>query len=146
VPGAALVNGCDACVTAVCAQDPFCCNNTWDVICVNQVSGACGIDCVTNQSSCAGQYSGGPGYYLCEEDVFCQIGANVSATTCDEICEDGGGECIDAYNNDNMCGLGQPYGCGNTQGFNTVICICSRGCGTGAPCSGNQTCVNGQCI
>jgi hypothetical protein len=37
------------CVTRVCAQDSFCCNNHWDQICVNEAKSICATTC----SSCA---------------------------------------------------------------------------------------------
>ncbi len=40
--GAALVNGCSACITAVCTADPFCCTTAWDGICVGEVWVECG--------------------------------------------------------------------------------------------------------
>ena len=45
--GQALDSNCDSCVTAICAADPFCCNNqsgSWDNLCVQQAqnSTACG--------------------------------------------------------------------------------------------------------
>ncbi len=43
--GVALVNGCDPCVTQICAVDPFCCNTSWDGICVGEVGSVCGIAC-----------------------------------------------------------------------------------------------------
>jgi hypothetical protein len=43
--GGALVNGCDPCVTQICAVDPFCCNTSWDGLCVNQVTSVCGLAC-----------------------------------------------------------------------------------------------------
>jgi hypothetical protein len=46
--GAALVTECDPCVTQICAVDPFCCNNSWDNACVNQVETVCDqADCVS---------------------------------------------------------------------------------------------------
>jgi hypothetical protein len=36
-PGAALVTGCSPVVKSVCAADPYCCNNAWDSICVQEV-------------------------------------------------------------------------------------------------------------
>ncbi len=45
VEGVALVSGCNACATAICAADPFCCNNTWDGICVTAVGNVCAIAC-----------------------------------------------------------------------------------------------------
>ncbi len=39
--------GCDdqACETAVCATDPFCCNITWDTICAGIAETECGALC-----------------------------------------------------------------------------------------------------
>ena len=45
VTGSALVNGCDACVSQVCAQDSFCCNVAWDSFCVSEVGTYCGLFC-----------------------------------------------------------------------------------------------------
>ncbi len=51
-PGMPQVNGCNPCVSQVCAVDPFCCNNSWDGICVGEVETVCGqADCVS--PSCA---------------------------------------------------------------------------------------------
>jgi hypothetical protein len=51
--GVALQDGCSACVTAVCAFDPFCCTTSWDGICVGEVwsqcnSAACWAGCGHN--------------------------------------------------------------------------------------------------
>ncbi len=35
----------DTCVAQVCEADAFCCNNTWDNLCVDQVKSVCNIDC-----------------------------------------------------------------------------------------------------
>ena len=44
--GIKLTNGCDngaqACVAKVCAVDSYCCNNSWDQSCVNEISAYCG--------------------------------------------------------------------------------------------------------
>jgi hypothetical protein len=45
VTGTALVSGCVACVTDICASDSYCCNSSWDSICVGEVSSICGISC-----------------------------------------------------------------------------------------------------
>jgi hypothetical protein len=51
IEGAALVSGCDdppvspSCVAAICAADPYCCNNQWDDICVGWVDNYCGANC-----------------------------------------------------------------------------------------------------
>jgi hypothetical protein len=44
--GIALVNGCDPCVSQICGVDPFCCNNSWDSICVGEVTSVCGLPCM----------------------------------------------------------------------------------------------------
>lgn len=44
--GAPLDPGlCDPCVAQICApdKDPFCCANTWDSVCVEEVSSICGL-------------------------------------------------------------------------------------------------------
>jgi len=44
--GAALSSACDAdCVATVCAQDSFCCTNSWDGICVGEVTTVCAESC-----------------------------------------------------------------------------------------------------
>ncbi len=35
----------DPCVAQVCAEDPYCCNNAWDSICVGEVASICGDSC-----------------------------------------------------------------------------------------------------
>jgi hypothetical protein len=42
-PGPAVGFNCDTCVQQICAQDPYCCTNYWDNICVNEVSTICGL-------------------------------------------------------------------------------------------------------
>jgi len=45
-------NGCDPCVSAVCAADAYCCGTAWDGICVGEVETVCGqADCIS--PSCA---------------------------------------------------------------------------------------------
>jgi serine protease len=43
--GGALTATCDACVSRICAADSFCCSNSWDGICVGEVSSICGQTC-----------------------------------------------------------------------------------------------------
>ena len=44
-PGGPLNPACNACVSQVCTDDPFCCNTGWDIPCVSQVRTTCFIDC-----------------------------------------------------------------------------------------------------
>ena len=32
-------------LAGICASDPFCCNNSWDGICVGEVGSICGLTC-----------------------------------------------------------------------------------------------------
>ena len=43
--GGKLKASCDTCAANICAQDPYCCNNLWDNICVSEVSSICGKSC-----------------------------------------------------------------------------------------------------
>ena len=43
--GANLANGCDPCVTKICATDSYCCSTAWDSICVGEVGSICGQSC-----------------------------------------------------------------------------------------------------
>jgi|GEM_PF-3013111 len=43
--GAKLVKTCDPCVTKICTADSFCCNSSWDSICVGEVKSVCGLTC-----------------------------------------------------------------------------------------------------
>jgi Putative metal-binding motif len=47
VTGGVLVSGCDGggCVASICATDVFCCNNSWDDICLGEVASICGLTC-----------------------------------------------------------------------------------------------------
>jgi hypothetical protein len=44
--GNALPDDCDACVTLVCGNDPFCCSLGWDGLCVAAAGDRCGVRCV----------------------------------------------------------------------------------------------------
>jgi len=43
--GPALAATCDPCAQALCAVDPYCCQNEWDDYCVNEAVLVCGIVC-----------------------------------------------------------------------------------------------------
>ncbi len=43
--GAKLANGCDACVTQICAQDSYCCVTKWSSQCVTEVGTICNQNC-----------------------------------------------------------------------------------------------------
>lgn len=43
--GQKLASTCDPCAAKICAADPYCCNNTWDAICVSEVQSLCAQSC-----------------------------------------------------------------------------------------------------
>jgi hypothetical protein len=43
--GTKLKTSCDPCVLDICSQDPYCCTNKWDSICVSEVGSICGEGC-----------------------------------------------------------------------------------------------------
>lgn len=43
--GVKLTPTCDTCAGEICAQDSFCCSNTWDSLCVSEVSSICQQSC-----------------------------------------------------------------------------------------------------
>jgi hypothetical protein len=45
VTGEALDPGCDPCVATIAAEDPFCVENSWDDVCVGEVTSICGQTC-----------------------------------------------------------------------------------------------------
>jgi hypothetical protein len=52
--GGKLAATCHPCVAKICAVDPFCCNNTWDSLCVTKVRTVCkSLACAEAQGSCS---------------------------------------------------------------------------------------------
>jgi hypothetical protein len=117
----------------VCAQDSFCCNYSWDQICVNEVEElGCG--------SCSG---GGCGDGACGVDEDC--------TTCPEDCGPcGGASCCEAHDTPScddaavaecVC-AGDAYCCNTMWDGICVGEVTSMGCGS---CDGGPFCGNGKC-
>lgn len=147
VEGGPLVSGCDACATSVCNADPFCCDMSWDDLCTYQVLDVCGLDCAPALPDCTSQHMGAPGFQLCGQNAdVCDIAFNGATTSCAAICDAAGTECIEAVNNSQgPCGHGQEIGC-NAVGYNSAVCVCSRGCGSGQPCAATASCEGGVCV
>lgn len=52
--GAMSPNCLDPCIAQVCAQDSFCCNNSWDSLCEEQVRTLCGrLECPESSGACS---------------------------------------------------------------------------------------------
>ncbi len=50
--GSALESACSSCAAAVCATDSFCCNNSWDALCVQEAGELC-EQCAAPAPTCA---------------------------------------------------------------------------------------------
>jgi hypothetical protein len=87
--------GCNdvECCNAVCLNDPFCCVDTWDELCVDDAGATCFLTCGGQSGSCF-QPNGTPGCQdvtcceaICAEDSLCcsdswdQVCADIAATT-----------------------------------------------------------------
>ncbi|MGH9885919.1 MAG: S8 family serine peptidase, partial [bacterium] len=86
--GGRLTSSCDPCAAQICAQDSFCCNTSWDNVCVGEVQSVChqtcgggacahpvcaaGVKLTPTCDSCAGQ--------ICAQDSFC------CSNTWDSLC------------------------------------------------------------
>jgi hypothetical protein len=112
------------------------------------VLGECDIDCGTDLPACTDTYTSEDitGYIDCgESPATCAFEFNSESHTCNEVCEDAGGECVGAWNDYLTCGYGDWLGC-NGDWYSSAMCVCSRGCGSDDPCPSTQTCEDGECI
>lgn len=86
--GVALVDGCNPCVTQVCAADSYCCTTSWDSMCVDEVTSICGLPC--NGGGCAHDkcIEGGPLIAGCDPCVtqICQVDSFCCDTEWDIAC------------------------------------------------------------
>jgi hypothetical protein len=114
--GAALDPGCDACTTALCAEDPYCCTTEWDATCVSEVDQFCAQGC-----------GGGGG------------GCSHDECTSGDALYSGCSDCVTA-----ICDA-DPYCC-NTEWDATCVgevdALCSPGCGGG----GGGGCAHDECV
>jgi hypothetical protein len=89
--GPKMSTDCSPCVSQVCAQDAYCCQNKWDDRCVEEADSLCGLSC------------GGGGGQMCAHDP-CQPGQKL-AGDCDscvaQICSQDAFCCNVAW--DMMC-------------------------------------------
>lgn len=102
--GVAMDPTCNACVSAICAADPFCCQSEWDSVCVDHVAEECDGECGGGACSHDECSQGGPladgcsecVSTVCAEDAFCcntdwdATCVGEAETLCD-VCGGGGG-------------------------------------------------------
>jgi hypothetical protein len=125
----------------VCFADPYCCENSWDQICVNEAIDACGADCNVGSGGSStggalntGGTAGAGGSTGGSVGVGGSIGTGGSAGQCDVVFPDACGNCLcnDCFGELNGC-LGD-FGCLAIFG-----CIEQTGC-SGAGCLGAGAC------
>jgi hypothetical protein len=96
----------------VCEQDPFCCQQAWDGLCVQEVTSICGescgqcqpngAPCVTGQQCCSGSCQNGlctdscsPDGSPCMSDAQCCTGECNAGVCGAPLCPSDGSECGD---------------------------------------------------
>lgn len=84
-----LTPGCDdtACETAVCDEDPVCCDTSWDLTCVDAAVALCGTLCGVNDECCTAHATPGCGDPACQEDV-CKFDPECCTVAWDQVCAD----------------------------------------------------------
>lgn len=154
--GQALDANCSSCVTQICQYDAYCCaqNGNWDLICSYFVDSICNQSCPSapNAPDCKLLYGGATNYQLCYESTnTCEFGMQTqNGPSCGETCAKGGGECVGMVNdiNNQACNkqnsIPNAGQCANVS-YSSAVCICTRGCGAGPPCTGGMVCSQGSC-
>lgn len=156
----ALGPQCGACVQQVCAQDPFCCQNSWDNICVSEAEQICGAQCnqctpnggpcMTGPNCCSGTCVGGvcqnactPDGGMCNSSFECCSGS-CNGGVCQEACSPDGTTC----GSDPECCSGNCIGgfCGFSQcpsdGSECGDCVAQSCCTQVLDCFGNPDCID----
>ncbi len=141
------------CEECVCAMDPYCCQWSWDDICIGECvdqCGGCGSQCVPDcsEKECGDDGCGGS-CGSCQDGFLCSNGACVE-DTCEPACD--GKECGDDGCN-GSCGA-----CAGNESCEEGMCVCVPACdgkecgddgcgGNCGDCEGLQdACVNGRCV
>lgn len=78
--GAALISGCEPCVSQICAADPWCGNNDWDDLCVQEMRTVRGsLKCPESQGNCS--------HSLCGTGSALVSGCDAAQSSCvSQIC------------------------------------------------------------
>jgi len=97
--GTALATGCDPCVTSVCTTDDYCCDTTWDQVCIGHVKdGAAHPSC---SGLCCAHSECSPGAAL---DANCSICAGKICLVDDFCCSSSWDSlCVEAAQSNSSC-------------------------------------------
>jgi hypothetical protein len=133
---------CDACVTAVCSYDPYCCTTQWDRNCVDEVGSYCDKACEQCSQSDMGGHdkcqTGGPLAETCSPCVWaiCQALPECCMTSWSQNCIDQVPKyCDKGYLCQGQCN--DPSQCTGTEG-----CRADYTCG---PCFADYDCFPKTC-
>ena len=74
--GAALDAECDPCVATVCAQDPYCCENSYDEICAGEAKSMCGSTCNSSTTHASNTSNTSCSHSTCELGAKMNQGCN----------------------------------------------------------------------
>ncbi len=113
VVGDGLEDSCDPCVQTICTSAPSCCQDA---------------------SSCEQLYGSAPNFVDCvQTSTECHFRFRNTEYSCEQICAQAGGSCIDMFDNSGNCGIDPQDnpGC-DYIGYNSAICMCTRPGGGGA--------------
>lgn len=144
------------CATGFCAvSSQVCCDSACGAACegclaseTGGTDGVCGT--ITACSDCDTQYgSAGAVYEVCDATQSdCVLRITVNTDSCATTCQNLGGECLSAVNDEpnGSCtpSTTETFTC-STTGWTSILCTCSNGCGTGPPCTSGQVCTSGTC-
>ena len=129
--GGALDASCDSCAATVCQADSYCCNNSWDDVCVDEAAQMCGSTCNGGGGGCAHNVcSAGdaldPGCSSCAASV-CQADSYCCTSQWDSICVG----MVPQYCGGDACGGGGGGGgcahdeCGSGQALDPSCSSCA---------------------
>jgi hypothetical protein len=146
--GVGLNQNCSSCADTVCSTDPYCCDNDWDDVCVQQAEDWCGLSCGTGGGgSCHDECDEGAALFsgcsscaatVCNEDSFCcstewdDVCVDEAEYYCGKSCGGGGSSCT---HDECVSGAALANGCSSC--VSTVCGIDSYCCST----SWDSTCV-----
>ena len=152
-------NGCNnsSCCGSVCALDPFCCDASWDDLCVNEAEDLCGCP-----ADIAPTAIGGDGV-VNTADLLLVINSWGPCADCPADVSPAGnngvvntGDLLFIINHWGPCpGCGDPFICGEPPGQPACPggppCFCWQGyygdtvCAANAACEGSTLCLDGTC-
>jgi hypothetical protein len=147
--GPKLKASCDECVAQICAVDAYCCNTSWDSICVGEVATVC----LSNECTCGdGTCNSGETCGTCPSD--CGACPSCGDGTCNgaETCSDCPGDCgacpacgDGTCNGTETCG-GCPADCGACPACGDGVCNATESCSTCSADCGVCACAHATCV